>query len=573
MNRRAAISVAMAVLFLAGNCAAGQSLAVWCVGESAKIRPDTTPQQSNLTWNAGTRTVTLGSARNEYVAFQIAVRSLNDALRDVTVVTADLKGPGSAVIPAGNIDLFVEHYLNVTVSSRSGTEGLLKHCTPGEHPTQMVPFRARKYGAPFTVGAGRNQPVWVDVYVPADTAPGVYNGIVKVTIGAEVAAEIKVALTVWNFSLPHETHFRTYLYTGPENLRWGHRLPGDMNDPAWHALEDRYFQMAHQHRLNFHPCAGSGLEEVLVRYRKYYDGTGFRERVGRGVGQSIAFITPEGGNEQDFKSFARKIVDECEKKRFRTTVVSYVWDEPHSPEDFAESKRRCKWIREAAGNKLLTFIATPQWQRYDAGDVNIFSEPAAEDIPKIVARGDAVWAVNGGYAAGPYVDSPGYGGRSIALMNWRMKLGGWQFWDCCYWVDRQNRKHKDGGRWVRDMTQQQINADPARYLHDLWNDPLNFDESRKKGYPLKWSIRINGDGVLFYPGHDVGIDGPIASFAMKSLRRGAQDYEYLWLLRQKGREREADAVLATVCPAAGKWNDDPESWDRARLAWAALLEK
>ena len=90
---------------------------------------------------------------------------------------------------------------------------------------------------------------------------------------------------------------------------------------------------------------------------------------------------------------------------------------------------------------------------------------------------------------------------------------------------------------------------------------------------MKYSIRINGDGLLFYPGYDVGVDGPIASFAMKSLRRGAQDYEYLWLLKQKGREREADAVLETVCPAAGKWNDDPESWDRARLTWAALLEK
>jgi hypothetical protein len=112
------------------------------------------------------------------------------------------------------------------------------------------------------------------------------------------------------------------------------------------------------------------LEEVLVRYHKYYDGTGFRERVGRGVGQNIAFITPEGGNEQDFKGFARKIVDECAKRRFKTTVVSYVWDEPHSDEDFVESKRRCKWIHEAAGNRLLTFIATPQWQRYDRTSMN-----------------------------------------------------------------------------------------------------------------------------------------------------------------------------------------------------------
>ena len=32
----------------------------------------------------------------------------------------------------------------------------------------MVPFDAKKFGAPFTVGAGRNQPVWIDIYVPED---------------------------------------------------------------------------------------------------------------------------------------------------------------------------------------------------------------------------------------------------------------------------------------------------------------------------------------------------------------------------------------------------------------------
>ena len=29
----------------------------------------------------------------------------------------------------------------------------------------------------------------------------------------------------------------------PENLRWAHHLPQDMNNPAWTALEDKYFQM------------------------------------------------------------------------------------------------------------------------------------------------------------------------------------------------------------------------------------------------------------------------------------------------------------------------------------------
>ena len=102
---------------------------------------------------------------------------------------------------------------------------------------------------------------------------------------------------------------------------------------------------------------------------------------------------------------------------------------------------------------------------------------------------------------------------------------------------------------------------------------MNFDESRKKGYPIKDSIRINGDGLLYYPGYDVGIEGPVASFALKSLRRGAQDYEYLWLLKQAGREKETEAIVSSVCPSACKWNEEVESWDKARLDLAALLNK
>ena len=279
---------------MGANMSVAQQSAVWCVGESTKVKPGDAPQDRNLTWNGATKTVTLGSARNEYVAFQIAIRSVQDELKDVTVVAGDLKGPGTAVIPAANVDLFVEHYLNVKVTSRGDPEHINPGATAGEHPTQMVPFQAKKYGAPFAVGAGRNQPVWADIYVPEDAKPGDYTGTFQAKAGAKVISEIKVALTVWKFMLPQETHFRTYLYTGPENLRWGHHLTVNWDDPSVVPLYDAYFQMAHQHRLNFHPLGGTGLEEVLVKYYKYYDGSAFTNRVGK-VSAKTSPVSPRRG--------------------------------------------------------------------------------------------------------------------------------------------------------------------------------------------------------------------------------------------------------------------------------------
>ena len=567
---RTVILLLLLFLFLLAPGAAFAE-SVWCVGEATKIKPGDAVSARNLTWDGATRTVKIGSARNEYVSFQIAVHADQEELKEVTVVASGLTGPGAG-IPISSIELYLEHYLEVTITSRGDGTHVLKGATAGEQPTQMVPFASAKYGAPFAVGPGRNQPVWVDIYVPEDAAPGAYAGTFQVKSGARELGLVKVALTVWNFTLPQETHFHSYLYTGPEQIRWGYQTGNDAGSDACKAIMDKHFRMAHQHRLNFNPCGGSGLEEVSDTYSKFYTGTGFTERVGRGVGQNVACISPQGDGEKEFKASCTTIVDWWDRSKLNAVLFGYIWDEPHSDEDFVASKRKCNWVRESVGKKLSTYIATPQWQRYAAGEVNIYSEPEAADIPKILARGDTVWAVNAGYGAGPYVDAPGYGGCSIVWMNWKMKTGGWQFWDCCYWVDTQNRKHRVKGRWQKDMTFAEINANPRKYLTDLWHDPLNFDESRKQGYPLGDSIRINGDGLLYYPGHDLGIDGPIASYALKSLRRGAQDYEYLWLLQQAGKGTESDAIVATVCPADGVWSEDAEAWEQARLRLAKLLD-
>ncbi|MGH7144110.1 MAG: hypothetical protein ACREJ2_08205 [Planctomycetota bacterium] len=554
--------------------------AIWCAGESLKIQPQVDPQAKNLTWDGATQTVTIGSARNEYVAFQIAVKAAGDPLQEVTVVPGALTGPAgadgkAAAIPIANIDLFVEHYLKVTVSSRGDATHLLPQCHAGEWPAQMVPFAAKKFGAPFPVGAGRNQPVWVDVYVPEAQAPGDYTGDFQITVGGKPLGVVHVKLTVWKFTLPQETHFISFLYTGPEQLRWGFHTGDDWQSDKFKAIEDKFFQMAHQHRLNFNISAGDNVAEIGGRYKAYYDGSAFTARVGKGIGQNVAPMTAEGNEKATIQRNAKRIADFCTQNHITATVFSYVWDEPHTQDDFKTSQEHCKWIHEAVGDKLKTFIATPGWRNYDAGDVNIYSETAVPDIPKVRERGDDVWAVNGGYGAGPYVDAPGYGGRSIVWMQWKMNLRGYQFWDCCYWVDTQNRKHRDSRRhWVRDMTNQDVNRDPEKYLTHFWDDPMNFDESRKKGYPMNDAIRINGDGLLYYPGYDVWIMGPIASFALESFRRGAEDYEYLWLLKQKGgHDKEIAEIVDSVCPAPGKWNDDSQAWDAARLKLAALLNQ
>ncbi len=101
----------------------------------------------------------------------------------------------------------------------------------------------------------------------------------------------------------------------------------------------------------------------------------------------------------------------------------------------------------------------------------------------------------------------------------------WLLWDVCYFHDLYN-----GCDW-----------------NDVWTDPLTFDQ-RRAG--TTWPDWGNGDGTLFYPGTPRGIAGPVSSVRMKNWRRGAQDYEYMWLLDQRGRGSLVDEVVEGMVPYA-----------------------
>jgi hypothetical protein len=48
------------------------------------------------------------------------------------------------------------------------------------------------------------------------------------------------------------------------------------------------------------------------------------------------------------------------------------------------------------------------------------------------------------------------------------------------------------------------------------------------------ALRLNGDGLLIYPGAEAGVNGPILDFRCKAIRQGGQDFEYLYLLEKMG---------------------------------------
>jgi hypothetical protein len=82
----------------------------------------------------------------------------------------------------------------------------------------------------------------------------------------------------------------------------------------------------------------------------------------------------------------------------------------------------------------------------------------------------------------------------------------------------------------------------------------------------------------------MGLDEPIASIRLELLRRGSEDYEYLWLLSHKhGGKEIADDVVNTIIHnfaymrgamgSPAMWNHNPEEWERARIRMGDLIAK
>jgi len=77
---------------------------------------------------------------------------------------------------------------------------------------------------------------------------------------------------------------------------------------------------------------------------------------------------------------------------------------------------------------------------------------------------------------------------------------------------------------------------------------------------------------------------PIPSIRLKAQRRGLQDYEYFWLLSQKaGGRQAADELVNSIVYKRpfGKtaqldieiWKNNPEDWDKARIAAGQQIAK
>lgn len=534
-------------------------LVVWPVPAVEKVFPDTPAGEA-------VSTATLTAARNEEEPLQIALRS-GRAIGGVKVEVDLPAGPQGAkledvrvnVVGYVPIDYPTNYYQADTPAWRRKSPISAAACDgwPGLWPDPLLPRDTLDLAANVT------RSVWITFRVGKETPPGDYAGKVRLTAAGATLAEIPLAVHIWDFTLPDESHVKA-IY----DVRLGRSGAGW--EPSIEEAYPEIVRFMHKHRLcpdeirpypTFRQENGRvvadfaaydraaewyfnelGLPHSYTPWNFYLFGWGhppktvFGERPYPGdspfEGADRSQLRPE--YKRVYQEMLRLFWDHLKEKGWQDKVVLYISDEPYDQHEHIreQMKALCAMIHEVDPDIPIyssTWKHVPEWDdALDVWGIGHYGIVPTEKIGQIRSRGDRVWFTTDGQMC---TDTP-YCAVERLLPHYCFRYGAeaYEFW---------------GVAW--------LTYDPYRFG---WHAYIN-----QSGEPGKftWVRYPNGDGYLLYPGKPLGHDDPVSSIRFEQAREGVEDYEYLYRLRQ----------LAEEASAAGR---DASVAERALSAAASLIE-
>lgn len=580
---------------LLAGCGTGSPLGsrqidVWAVPASETVFPGQQPTSHADVYSEADKAVQLEAAINEIISFQLALKSSAGGTVAVNNIRLTDFRQGDATIPVNCIRVFRQvrsliqdypaWYLRLTPYLRA----------PREYPDVLVPLAAPKGALPILLEPDRAEAVWVDIHVPPGTEPGVYSGKVRVETSAATGQSMDVRLTVWPFAIPQTRHLPIIAGVDIAALLRGHlEVDGRPYSPSRLSGEDPYYDRAmivvdaamrliHEHRASpvlwdLRPArriqAGGQVELDWSDYDKLVsgtmDGSAFEDR-------AVASAWPLPIDERDPSPEAYGGIGSADYERF-----------------IAEYLRKCLSHFQQQGWLDRHFVWLPMPGGDRAAQYRSFERMAgilmrAEPRLRLTCPLSPMSLEPYGYLRDPFVDvsslvgiwcPPPQEADSAALS--RQRAAGKQVW-------------LTAGRPPYTGSLSTI-ASPAEVEGIGW-------QAYRFGYdgvclPLVNDWRSTGkvdaadsERQLLWPGRPYGLGGPVPSIRLKRLLRGAQDYEYLWLLDRNRRPAVAKLLSTDIFRYAGTdcfnehfldsrgpgWVTDPKVWASARRLMARELQ-
>ncbi len=558
---------------------------VWAVDDSEKIKQEDISNPlatdlNNIVWK--NNTVNIFGSRNEIVAFQLIIQADSLGVDQVNIEISDLTNGSSTISGSAvgskdpfdyrgrQIELFTEHYLNIT--KRSPPDWFfLDSAAPSPYyegwvPDCLIPFSAPsgKGGASFSITGNKNQGIWIDILIPRDAKPGTYTGKAVLTIANKIYKSIPILLEVYDFMLPDSSHIKNMFGFYPPNLSERHGVA--KGSKAYYELEAKYHQLAHRHRIDLVSYVAN-LNDMTDYHKRYLTGELYTSANGyEGPGESIGnntFSIGYGGSipveygvnvntmtktgwwagSDKWENWFIQNAPAVERHKYLFP------DEPdfkgpvgHKGTGSMDTiKMQATWTHTnpGVGKNIPTLVTNkiiPKLKGYvdfwsvSSQEANLATNP--EDLASEKALKHKFGIYNG-YRPGMGAvvsDADAVEFRVMPWIVWKYNVDQYFYWSTTFWTDL-----------------------------NVFVDPFTYEN------------RINGDGTFFYPGQDSlfpqesrNLAGPLSSIRAKNWRRGAQDYEYLWLAKKAGLETEMNTVINNCVPT-GLW----EAKSQKDISWSS----
>ncbi|MBI4471810.1 MAG: DUF4091 domain-containing protein [Acidobacteria bacterium] len=541
MRRWLIIALIALPLLCAAFIPSSPSLIWWTTHALDKVGPYQPPPETAAV------SVQLSAARNEFESFQLVLRAIDQNISNIDLEMSDLLGDEGAVLSRENATVYLEKF--VDLSKPSSIAG-----STGEWPDPLVPkidrYAAERRNAfPFELSNRRNQPIWIELYIPLSTRPGKYRGNLTALINKRADIVVPVEIEVWNFALPSTSSFTTtFGFSGIAALH--QHFNGYTTDDDLYALTYLYRKAALWHRLSIHGgsmsppgfrFAGEGLQmdwtKIDAEVGPFLDGTVFdHDEPLFGAKATSVEIRPADKLKSDeaLVLFWREYARHFREKGWFDRLFHYLWDEPTA--DNQELVRRGRLLHEADPElkNLVTFPLNPAW----IGVIDVWvpllncfldkpefpqfcSTTVSRDAyAREIARKRMLWW---------YQSCASHGCSFVGREYFR----GWP----TYVIDASSVSNRimPWMAWKYDIRGElyyNIN-EPAGKPYDPWRNVSRFGG--------------NGDGVFVYPGRPNVIGGrthiPIESIRLKLIRDGLEDYEYLTLLSRSAGTGAASVFL------------------------------
>jgi len=550
--------VVIFALFIPTSVLADWSL--WTVTETRRVLQED-PAERGVA-------VRVAAARNEWVSFQILLRSAVP-VAGINVVPSDLADPNGQVWAVSHARLYRQHPLHLTEATYRNDQ-----FRPGWYPDALIPFAdplsgqplrdGRLVAVPFDLPADQTHGFWVDLFVPPEAAAGEYQGMWQVTAADGRSEAVPLTLQVWDFALPRVSTLVTALGAPAAQLRSHYRRraqEGKEAEPAdWGAIERQCVQLLSEHRINATPpgplapvaqANGSFAipEDQIQAVREFVDR--YHVNAIPIVHPSSVVQDPEAQRDRLHAWLAAW--DRAIVRLDRPSITFYIYlkDEPNDADEYRYVQRWGRAIREAKSLvKVLVVEQTktqnPAWgDLYGAIDIwcPLFPLHDPATAAERLALGESVWT----YTALCQAKRTPWWHTDFPLLNYRVPA--WIAW----------RNHITGLLYWGGMSF-------WRQVDDPWTDPRTLDRRVDGKGPL-----YNGEGSLLYPGRAVGYDGIASSLRLKALRDAIEDYEYLSILQRAGQADEAERMIAPLAESWFVWDEAPASYERVRAELAELI--